>query len=324
VAYQYATYRDGKRVADGTISIGDAAAARRDNQFVWLELVGPDASELSELHRRFDLPELAIEDAAHAHQRPKFDEYPHCLFVVLRTARYHEGPHECELGEIHIFLGTDYIVVVRHGGDPADLDEIRARAERHSDLMRLGPTSVLYAVVDEVVDDYEPVLEGISNDVETVETDVFALSVHDVTERIYKLKREVLELRRAVSPLVLPHEKLIEGRFHHVPEQMKPYFRDVHDHLKRAEDRVESLRELLTGALEANVALVTVRQNEIVQKISGWAAVIAVPTLISGIYGMNFKHMPELDWTYGYPYALALMLALASLLYLLLRRAQWL
>jgi magnesium transporter len=322
--YRFATYEAGQRSGNGTASLDEAVAARERNDFVWLELVDPQWEELQALRQRFDLPELAVEDAHHAHQRPKIDEYPNCLFVVLRTLTYGEAAHQCELGEIHLFIGADFVIVVRHGGDPQDLDQIRARAETRQDLMRLGAGAVLYAVMDEVVDDYEPVIENLASDIDTVEADVFARSGDDVTERVYRLKRSVLELRRAISPLILDIERLLQGQFPLIQAEMFPFFRDINDHLRRAEDRVETLRELLTGALQANVALVSVQQNEIVRKISGWAAIIAVPTLISGIYGMNFTHMPELDWTYGYPLALMLMLTVSTGLYLVLRRANWL
>jgi magnesium transporter len=324
VIVNYAVYGGGKRLKQGRASIEEAAAAGAGHDFVWLELADPSEAELRAASERFGLHELAVEDAHHAHQRPKIEQYEDSLFVVLRTARYDSARSEISLGEIHLFIGRDYVIVVRHGGDPADLDQIRARAELHPELMNLGPGAVLYAVMDEVVDDYAPVVEQLSEQIADVETDVFSESVRDATERIYMLKREVLRLHRATSPLVLPVERLHRGEYPQIHSEMEKYFRDVYDHIERIDDQIESFRELLTGVLEANVSLVSVRQNEIVQKISGWAAIIAVPTLITGVYGMNFQHMPELRWPAGYPLALLAMLAVAGTLYLVLRRIRWL
>jgi magnesium transporter len=319
-----AAYRDGRRLDQGQVPIHEAAAARAQHDFVWLELVDPPEEELETAREQFGLHELAVEDSIRWHQRPKIEQYADSLFVVLRTATYDTERSEVEPGEIHLFIGRDYVIVVRKGGDPADLDQIRARAERRPELMKLGPGAVLYAVMDEVVDDYAPVVEEISADIDDVEAAVFSESRQDTTKQIYRLKREVLELRHATAPLLDPLERLQRGHFPQIHRDLWAYFRDVHDHVQRADERIEAFRDLLTGTLQANAAQVSVRQNEIVRKISGWAAIIAVPTLITGVYGMNFEHMPELRWTLGYPYALTLMVALAGALYLLLRRVRWL
>jgi magnesium transporter len=324
VIVDYAVYRDGERSDRGRMSLDRVADSREKESFVWLNLAEADPHELEAVGSEFGLSELAVEDAQHAQQRPKIERYEDMLFVVLRTAYHDASTHGITLGEIHLFIGPDYVIVVRHGGDPLDLEQIRQRAERKPELMKLGPSAVLYAVMDEVVDDYGPVVETLSSEIEHVEGDVFSDEVVDVTHRIYSLKREVLEVRRATAPLVVPLERVHQGDYREIHAEIRPYFRDIHDHLQRANDQIESFRELLTGILEANIALVSVRQNDIVQKISGWAAILAVPTLISGVYGMNFQHMPELNWAAGYPYALGLMLVLSASLYALLRRIGWL
>ncbi len=317
-------YRDGARLRDGQASVREAAMVRRDCDFVWLEVIDPPRDEVQALGEHFGLPELAVEDAYKAHQRPKVEQHGDTLFVALRTLRRTGAHDELDVGEMHMFAERSFVIVVRHGGDEADLDEIRARAEAKPELLRLGPGAVVHAVMDEVVDDYGPVLDGISNDIDEVEQQVFSEEETDTTQRIFRLMRQVLEVRRTTSPLIAPLERMHSNGVSLVAPGMQTYFRDVHDHVQRANDRVEAFRDLLAGILEANTALGSVRQNEGVRKISGWAAIIAVPTLITGIYGMNFQHMPELRWVAGYPLALALILAVSLTLYLVLRRVQWL
>jgi magnesium transporter len=317
-------YREGERVKSGRMRVEEAAGERGERKFVWLDVVEPSDAELTRIGQEFDLPDLALEDAQHAHQRPKIEQYGESLFIVLRTAIYDSESHELELGEIHLFLGERYVVVVRHGGDPEDLEQIRDRAESRPELMRLGGGAVVYSVMDEVVDDFGVVIEELSDDIDELESEVFSRSVGATTQRIYQLTREVVELRRATSPLAAALDRMHQEPLPHIDEQMRPYFRDVYDHVERADERVEGFRDLLTGILQANTALVSVRQNEVVQKISGWAAIIAVPTLITGIYGMNFEHMPELKWQIGYPLALAAMVLVAAVLYRVLKRVGWL
>jgi magnesium transporter len=291
--------------------------------FVWLGMRDPSEEELARAHRVFDLPPLAVEDVAHAHQRPKLEDYDGRFFIVLKTAWYEDAKEEVHFGEIHVFLGPNYVVTVRHG-EASDLRPARARLEgAYAELLDAGPAAVAWAVVDQVVDDYEPVAAGIEDDIEEVEEEVFARK-GDASERIYFLKREVIEFHRATFPLLPPLEALERGAFPQIPEQLRRYFRDVSDHARRIDEAVNSQRELLTSILEANLSLVGVRQNENVQAISAWAAIIAVPTFLASIWGMNFEHMPELAPVWGYPFALLMMLTSTVLLHRFFRRIGWL
>jgi magnesium transporter len=245
------------------------------------------------------------------------------LFVVLKTAHYHDDTETVEIGEILLFVGDGFIVTVRHG-TATELHDVRLKSEQRPDLLRCGPGAVLHAIVDRVVDDYEPVLAGIEDDIDELEEQVFSPSRTNPTERIYKLKREVLEMHRATAPLVDPLDKLAAGHYQIVHEDIHEYFRDVYDHVLRANETVEGFREMLNGILDANAAQVGVRQNDDMRKISAWVAIAAVPTAIAGIYGMNFEHMPELTWTYGYPAALLLMALICFLLWRNFKRVGWL
>jgi magnesium transporter len=264
-----------------------------------------------------------VEDAHRAHQRPKIEDYDSGYFIVLRTAHYHEDREEVHFGEIHIFAGPGYVITVRHGPG-SELASARKRLEARPDLLRRGAASGVWAVLDKVVDDYIPVAEAIEDDIEEVEKDVFDDDVPAPTARIYGLKREVIEFHRAVGPLLVPLESLEEGAYERVPEGLRSFFRDVADHARRVDEQVSSQRELLTSVLEANLALVGVRQNEVVKKISSVAAIVAVPTLITGVYGMNFDHIPELHWRFGYPAALTLMGLCVAALVVFFRRIEWL
>jgi magnesium transporter len=317
-------FQDGRVMKSGRLSLADVASARKESDFVALELSAPSDSEMQELRREFGLHELAVEDARHAHQRPKIEEYGESLFVVLRTVAYDTDREQIALGEVHAFVGADYVIVVRLGADGHGLSEVLERAKMREELPEIGPAAVLYAVTDEVVDGYVPAIDELETDIGEVELEVFAAGRRETTLRVYNLTRQVLELLRATGPLELPLDRLQRGDFPQIGDDARHYFRDIYDHVRRANDRVEGFRHLLTAVLDANVSLVSIRQNDIVRKISGWAAIIAVPTLITGVYGMNFENMPELDWTFGYPFALLLMLALASGLYALLRRVDWL
>jgi magnesium transporter len=290
--------------------------------FAWIGLFEPTEEEFDSVRREFDLHELAVEDAIHAHQRPKLEVYDDTLFVVLKTARYIDELDEVELGEIQTFVGDGFIVTVRHG--ETELHDVRLRLEQRPDLLRLGPGAALHAIIDRVVDDYGSIIRSLEHDIRQVEADVFTQDRPTPAEKIYKLKREVLELYGAVAPLVEPLDRLERGQYPFIPEELRPYFRDIKDHLIRSVRDVDGFRELLTSVLTANLTQISVRQNEDVRKISAWAAIIAVPTLISGIYGMNFEHMPELEWSFGYPLALALMATACVLLYRLFKRAGWL
>ena len=322
-----AHYKDGVRQHEGPMPLDDAATCLEgepgQGEFVWVGLLEPSKEEIEEVAELFDLHELAVEDASHAHQRPKIEDYGDSYFIVLKTARYHDESETVHFGEIDIFVGSGYVVHVRHG-EASGLKGARRRLQERPDLLKQGPGAVVWAILDQVVDDYMPVVEGIDDDVEEVEAAVFDPGVDAPTERIYFLKREVIEFRRAVWPLLSPLEAIERGAFPGLDEQLRRYLRDVSDHAHRVDETINSQRELLTSVLEANLALVSVNQNEVVKKISAYAALIGVPTLIASIYGMNFEHMPELQWHVGYPLALLTMLVVGGVLFQVFRRARWL
>jgi magnesium transporter len=317
-----ALYENGKRTAD--VPLGHAfEACRKPNTFVWIGLYEPTDEEFDSVRREFNLHELAVEDALKGHQRPKLEVYDDTLFLVLKTARYFE-PDQLEFGEILIFVGDQFLVTVRHG-EASPLHDVRLGLEKKEELLRHGAAAVLHAIVDKLVDDYTPVLTAIDVDITELEAEAFGDEpAPGLTERIYRLKTQVIALHRAMAPLSEPLGRLADGRFEIVHEDVQPYLRDVYDHLLRDVQQVDSFRELLTSILQANLTQVSVRQNEEMRKISAWAAIIAVPTLIAGIYGMNFRDMPELRWHYGYPIAVVAMLVLAFALYGFFRRIEWL
>jgi magnesium transporter len=324
-----AVYEDGRRQA-GDLELHEAyeAGGHRNgddaSRFVWIGLKEPSEEEFDSVSREFHLHELAVEDAIDAHQRPKIELYGDTLFLVLKTARYHDESETVEIGEILLFVGDGFIVSVRHGS-ASDLHDVRLRTESRPELLRCGPGAVLHAIVDKVVDDYEPVLAGIEDDIEELEQDVFSPERSNPTERIYKLKREVLQMHRATAPLVEPLEKLAKAHYgEHVHKDIHEYFRDVLDHVLRANETVDGYRETLNGILDANAAQVGVRQNDDMRKISAWVAIAAVPTAVAGIYGMNFRHMPELRWTYGYPAVLIAVTLICLVLWRQFKRAGWL
>jgi magnesium transporter len=282
----------------------------------------PTAEEFQNTAETFDLHPLAVEDAIHAHQRPKLERYGDSLFVVLKPAIYVDSNEVVDVGQVMVFLGPDFVVTVRHGRAGA-LAEVRRQLEADPGRLEWGPTSVLYAIADKVVDDYIGVMRGVDEDIDQIEHDVFSgpTSVHG--ERIFRLKREVLEFRRAVDPLEPALSELAAGT-KPIDERSADYFRDVHDHLLRVSEHLNTLDALLDSALNANVAQVAMRQNEDMRKISAWVAILAVPTMIAGIYGMNFDHMPELGWVHGYPLALAIMAFACLALYRNFKRRKWL
>jgi magnesium transporter len=319
-----AHYKDGRRQHEERLSPEQAAGlARGDGDFVWLGMRDPAPEELRRVRELFGLHELAVEDAGRPHQRPKLEDYDDSYFIVLKTAHYDEARERVEFGEIHVFAGSGYVITIRHGTG-GDLAPARQRLEARTDLLRMGPAAAVWAVLDKVVDDYAPVADGIEDDIEEVEQDVFDDDRPAPTQRIYGLKREVIEFHRAVWPLLSPLDALERGAFPQIPEDLRRFFRDVGDHARRVNEQVASQRELLTSVLEANLALVSVSQNEVVKKISAWAAVIAVPTFIASVYGMNFRDMPELNWPAGYPLALGLMALCVFGLFSFFRRIQWL
>ena len=319
-----AVYEDGVR-REGSVDFTDAARATSDESpdFVWLGVHEPTAAEFDAVQREFDLHELAVEDAVKAHQRPKLEMYGDTLFVVLKTVRYVDSEEVIRTGQIMLFVNPRFVITVRHG-EASDLQAVREAVEQRPDMLRCGPGAVLHAVLDKVVDDYEPAAEGLEIDIQEVEAEVFAENSHNPAERIYKLEREVLEFQRAVAPLAAPVDRLARGQFDLIPPALQSYFRDVHDHLLRVTGRIETFRELLGSALQANLTQVTVRQNADMRRISAWVAILAVPTMIAGIYGMNFEHMPELGWQYGYPAVLVVILVICTTLYRRFRRAGWL
>ncbi len=318
-----AHYKEGSRQHEGPLPVEEAARRRKqDAGFVWIGMHDPDPKELAEVAKNFQLPALAVEDAMNAHQRPKLEDYDDGYFLVLHTARYLDDVEEVEFGEVHVFTGPGYIIVVRHGS-ASELGPARQRLEERRELLVEGPPAAVWAIIDKIVDDYEPVMAGLENDVEEVEVAVFGES-SDETRRIYFLRRELAEFYRAVHPLLQPLEELVSKEHPEIDGTMREHFRDVADHVKRLEDAIATQRELLTSILQANLAVISVQQNDIVKQISGWAAIITIPTLIAGIYGMNFRYMPELKWHYGYPASLALMVVVGAGLHRVLRRAGWL
>jgi magnesium transporter len=309
------------------------------HRFCWIGMLRPDDAEIKAVAEEFGLHGLAVEDTVTAHQRPKIDRYGDVLFVVLRPARYVDPVEVVEIGEVHLFLGPDFVITVRHAEEP-DLREVRHRLEDDPDLLRQGPFAVLYAILDKLVDDYGPVLDGLQNDVDEIEVQVFD-GDPGVSRRIYQLTREVIEFQRAVEPLqdlFVALRELLKERATEADLELRRLLRDVADHATRVMERTDGFRQLLTNILQVNASLVAQRQNEEmarmteagydqneqVKRISSWAAIFFAPTFIASVYGMNFRDMPELEWTYGYPFALVLMLLLGLALYLAFKRKGWL
>ncbi|MFI9011168.1 magnesium and cobalt transport protein CorA [Actinosynnema sp. NPDC053489] len=324
-------YVDGVRLP-GEWSPADAVAEvrRRGAGFVWVGLFEPDEDRIFDVAEAFGLHELAVEDAVHAHQRPKLDRYEDNLFLVLKTLRFveHESPTTAneivESGEIMIFLGRDYVVTVRHGHHH-ELGDVRRQLEAAPHLLAAGPAMVLHEIADRVVDGYREVVEAFQGDVDLVEAAVFAPRSELGVEQMYLVKREIMELRRAVMPLAAPLRRLSDGSCGAlVPEVVHSYFRNVEDHLTAAAERVVAFDELLTTLADATLAKVSLQQNNDMRKMSAWVAIIAVPTMVVGVYGMNFDHMPELRWRFGYPLVLSVTLAVCVVLYRLFKRNRWL
>jgi len=332
-----AIYVDGYRAAEPFSLQQTYEACRERRGLAWIGLYKPTEEEFSSVAGEFGLHPLAVEDAIKAHQRPKIERYDGTLFVVLKTARYVDETETVEFGEIHAFVGRDFVVTVRHG-EASALDRLRRRLESQPELLKREPEAILYAIMDRVVDDYAPVVGGLENDVDEIETEVFSGNA-GVSRRIYELSREVIEFQRATQPLPSILANLIAGfeKYGGDPE-LQRYLRDVQDHALRVQERVESFRELLQNILSVNLTLVGLSQNEEVKalsetsiaqnnevkKISAWAAILFAPTLIGTVYGMNFEHMPELHWALGYPFALVLMLLPSGSLYLIFKHRGWL
>ena len=332
-----AVYVDGRRHAEPPSLEVTYEMLREQRGMGWIGLYRPDAHEVRSVAAEFEIHELAVEDTITAHQRPKLERYDDVLFTVLRPARYIEADERVEFGELHVFTGDDFIVTVRHAEAP-DLGRVRRRMERAPELLRLGPEAVLYAILDEVVDEYLPVVAGLENDIDEIEDQVFE-GDPEVSRRIYELFREVIEFQRATRPLLKILGDLSGGfQKYGVDEELQRYLRDVQDHTIRIVERVDGFRALLQNILTVNATLVgqrqneetqrlteaSLQQNEEVKRISSWAAILFAPTLVGTIYGMNFDHMPELDWRFGYPMAVALMFLMGFGLYAIFRRRGWL
>ncbi|MEU7925606.1 magnesium/cobalt transporter CorA [Micromonospora sp. NPDC049801] len=314
-----------------------ACLQTQDHAMAWIGLYRPDIDQISSLAREFRLHDLAVEDAINAHQRPKLERYGHTLFVVLRAARYDDLREEVEFSELHLFIGPGFVVTVRHGEAP-DLAAVRRRMEADAPMLARGPEAVLYAILDQVVDGYAPVVAGLENDIDEIETQVFG-GDPNASRRIYGLSREVIEFQRAARPLLGMLDSLAAGAGSYgTDEELRRYLRDVIDHLTQVVERVDGFRHLLQNILTVNATLVSQQQNEEMRsltaasyaqneelkKVSSWAAILFAPTLIGTVYGMNFVHMPELNWRFGYLFALLLMVLVCGTLYLVFKRRGWL
>jgi magnesium transporter len=294
-----------------------------DGDFVWVGLLEPTEAELEDVAVAFGLHPLAVEDAFHAHQRPKLERYDDSLFLILKTLWYVDEDDAVETGEINLFVGHDFIVSVRHG-EGSELHSARNYLESDEAVLTHGPSAVVYAVCDRVVDGYTEVVGELETDVDEVEESVFSTARTNDSERIYTLKREIAEVRRAVMPLREPMRRFATGQVHGVDEAAAPFFRDVSDHLTRAAETVDTLDNLLSTAFDAHLAGISIRQNEDMRKISAGVGLVAAPTLIAGVYGMNFDNMPELGWWWGYPFALALMVLTSGALWIFFKKSGWL
>jgi magnesium transporter len=321
-----AVYEGGKR-REGELTLERAGAASREpGTFAWLGLAEPEAEELERIGREFGLHELAVEDAIKAHQRPKVELFGETLLVVVKPVAHPVGVpdavHAIEVGELLLFVNRDFVITVRHGA--GELGSVRRRVEERPEMLAHGTGVVLYAILDHVVDGYGDVAQAIDGEIQAVEREVFSAERRNPAERIYRLEREVLDLYRVAAPLLEAVDQIDEGQFETIPGELHEYFRDVHDHLKRVTGRIWSFRELLGNALQANLTQVSVQQNEDMRKISAWVAIAAVPTMVAGIYGMNFDHMPELHWRYGYFVVLAFVATVCFALYRRFKRVGWL
>jgi magnesium transporter len=314
-------YTGGHKLAD--IPVEDISEyLKRPNCFVWVALKDPEPSELEMMQEEFGLHELAVDDARHGHQRPKIEEYGDSLFAVLQTIELKDD--DFVLGEVHIFVGPNYILSTRRRTEKG-FAEVRARCEREPDLLQNGSGYVLYALMDAVVDRYFPVLDALESELEAVEEKIFVKNTaRSNIEALYALKQKLMVLKHAVDPLMEAVGKLSGGRVPHICAGMREYFRDVLDHLQRLHASIEGIRDMQTTAIQVNLGMINLNETEVTKKLAGWAAIIAIPTLIAGIYGMNFKGMPEYDWIYGYPMALAAMVGIDVGLYLWFRKIRWL
>lgn len=321
-----AVYRNGERVAvdcrpQDYATLRDQAQGAGD--FVWVGLHQPGQAELDRVAEAFGLHHLAVEDAVKAHQRPKLERYGDHIFLILKTLWYVDEEDAVETGEISMFVGSDFVITVRHGEGGA-LHSARTYLEQRSKVLTHGPSAVIYAVCDSVVDAYSEVVDELEADVDEVEESVFSPARTNDSVRIYTLKREIAEVRRAVLPLREPMRRFASGLVPGIDEDAAPFFRDVADHLARASEIIDNLDALLSTAFDAHLARISVQQNDDMRKISAGVGLVAAPTLIAGVYGMNFDHMPELHWMLGYPFALLLMVMTSSALWVFFKKSGWL
>ena len=315
-------YRDGRKVAD--ISVAEIGASLdQPNSFVWVALKDPEPEEIAQLGEEFAFHELAIEDAQHGHQRPKLEEYGASLFVVMHTIELEPDGEELQAGEVSVFVGRKYVVSVRRGTRQGFVN-VRRRAEEEPELLRHGPAYVLYALMDAIVDRYFPVIDALTEEIERLEETIFAgQTTRANIAALYDLKRKLARLERASLPLLEVTGKLHGGRVPPTCVNLQDYFRDVHDHLIRLGQSIDHLRDMVSTAISVNLSLVTLQENEIVKRLAAYASLVAVPTLIAGIYGMNFDYIPELRWWWGYPMALALMVVTDLYLAYRFKKANW-
>ena len=319
-------YQNGRKLAD--IPSADISEyLSRPDCFVWVALYEPSSEELDEMAEEFGLHELAADDARHGHQRPKIEEYGDSLFAVLHAveqAKTPEGDDEIVTGEIDIFVGPNYVLSVRKSTQ-VGFSAVRARAEREPELLKHGSGYVFYALMDNVVDRYFPILDGLETELEQIEEQIFARNAaRSNIESLYVLKQKLMVLKHAVDPLMETTGRLYDGRVPQICTGMGDYFRDVYDHLHRIHATIEGIREMLTTAIQVNLGMISLAESEVTKKLAAWAAIIAVPTMVAGIYGMNFDNMPELKWTYGYPVALAIMIVVDLWLYVNFKKVKWL
>ena len=316
-----AAYQDGRKLGDiRKEEIRDYLG--RPGSFVWVALKDSTPEELAEMQQAFGLHELAVEDASHGHQRPKLEEYGDSLFVVVQTVE--AIGDELNVGELSIFAGRNYLLSVRNRTEQG-FTNVRQRTEREPHLLKLGSGFVLYALIDTVVDRYFPVLDGLEDELERLEERIFAgTPSRENIESLYALKQKLTTLKHAAGPLQETTGKLYGGRVPEICAGTQDYFRDVYDHLLRINQSIDSLRDMATTAMSVNLSLVTIQENETTKRLAAYAALVAVPTMIAGVYGMNFEHMPELKWVWGYPVSLALMVGIDGYLFYRLRKAKWL
>jgi magnesium transporter len=318
-----AVYDNGRRLERSREIDGLRAEAADVRGFAWVGLVEPTEEEFESVSREFELHALPAEDAVNAHERPKLEVYGDTLFLVVKTVRYLNSEELVDLGEVLIFVGPEFLITVRHG-EAGGLGDVREQLERQPELLALGPGAALHALVDRIVDGYEPAAAALREDIDEVEGEVFSSGNSNPVGRIYYLRRETLTFGHAVAPLRPALHELATEDLPNIGPELRPYFRDVDDHAARIGDQIDGFGLLLTGVLQANLTQVSVRQNEDMRKISAWVAIVAVPTAVAGIYGMNFEHMPELRWRFGYPGVLLLILVVCSGLYVRFRKSGWL